>query len=300
MYVNLCAWSLPKGIMITDEDSLRKVLKLAKESGYDAIEMRMEAISEMVKAKSVSYVKDIFAEYGIKPAAWQMPDCFWEAEYEYSWRSDEAKYQKLLEVLPFFAQIARDLECPNAFTWPVSYSDEMDFMTNFRWHVKRLKPVASILKYYGGKLGLEWMGPITCRAGHKYEFIHDMDGALALCEAIDPETIGLLLDSWHWYTSKNTIDDILKLKPEQIIYVHFNDAPAGVPFDKLMDLERAVAGETNVIDLVGFLKALKQIGYQGPIEPCAPGAKSLEGKTLEENAKYGCDATKKLFKLAGI
>ncbi|MDH5794553.1 MAG: TIM barrel protein, partial [Candidatus Bathyarchaeota archaeon] len=72
---------------------------------------------------------------------------------------------------------------------------------------------------------------------------------------------------WHWYTSHGTLDQIGRLKGRDVVYVHVNDAPPGIPIDEQIDNVRRLPGETGVIDIVGFLKTLKQIGYDGPITP---------------------------------
>jgi len=306
MYKNLCVPTLPGGKDMLNEPTkvaLKEALQLAKATGYKGLEIRIEAVSKIVQETSIDYVKNLFSEAGIIPSGWELPGALphWKGNYDMSWRRTEECFQTLLERLPLFAKVSRDIGCNRVFTWPVSYSDEMDYEENFKFHVKRLKPVVSILKDYNLRLGLEWMAPKTCRIGHKYEFNHDMKGALALAEAIDKDNVGLLLDSWHWHISQNTVEDIKKLRADQVVYVHFNDAPKGIPMDEYMDLERAVPGETGVIDLVGFLKALKEIGYDGPVEAAAPGAKTLENtSSVQEAAKICSDALTKLFKEAGI
>ena len=75
----------------------------------------------------------------------------------------------------------------------------------------------------------------------------------------------MLLDSWHWYTSHATVDDILRLSAEQIVSVHVNDAPAGRAIEKQIDNERLLPGASGVIDITGFLKALTHIRYDGPV-----------------------------------
>ena len=52
-----------------------------------------------------------------------------------------------------------------------------------------------------------------------------------------------------------------------MVYVHVNDAPAGVPIDEQMDGVRALPGATGVIDIAGFLQSLAAIGYDGPVVP---------------------------------
>ncbi len=71
-----------------------------------------------------------------------------------------------------------------------------------------------------------------------------------------------------------TIEDLYTLQNQQVIYVHINDAPAGIPIERQQDLVRRLPGETGIIDLPGFLKALKSIGYDGPVVP-KPFVKSL-------------------------
>ena len=51
------------------------------------------------------------------------------------------------------------------------------------------------------------------------------------------------------------------------MYVHVNDAPAGVAMDDHVDNKRGLPGATGVIDIAGFLRALDTIGYLGPVTP---------------------------------
>ena len=76
--------------------------------------------------------------------------------------------------------------------------------------------------------------------------------------------LGFLIDSWHWYNSGETAADLLTLKNSDIVAVHINDAPAGIPVDQQVDNRRALPLETGVIDIDAFLNALNQAGYDGP------------------------------------
>ena len=40
-----------------------------------------------------------------------------------------------------------------------------------------------------------------------------------------------------------------------------------MPVDEQVDNVRALPGETGVIDIAGFLQALRTIGYDGPVVP---------------------------------
>jgi sugar phosphate isomerase/epimerase len=51
------------------------------------------------------------------------------------------------------------------------------------------------------------------------------------------------------------------------VVVHVNDAPAGIARDDQIDTVRTLPMETGIIDLVGFMRALQEVGYDGPVMP---------------------------------
>ncbi|MFQ6095953.1 MAG: sugar phosphate isomerase/epimerase family protein, partial [Candidatus Bathyarchaeia archaeon] len=229
-------------------------------------------------------------ENGLKLGGWVLPVNF---------RGDEKTYRRDLEELPDYAEIAEELGCRRVFTWILPFSDELSFDENFEFHVERLRPVAEILEDHRCHLGLEFVGTRTVRVGHKYEFIYTMDGVLRLCKAIGTKNLGVLLDSWHWYATYGTLDQLRKLKGEQVIYVHINDAPAGISIEEQIDNVRCLPGETGVIDLVGFLKALKEIQYEGPVTP-EPFSKKLTEMSVTEAVKLTGESLDKVWKEAGL
>ena len=77
--------------------------------------------------------------------------------------------------------------------------------------------------------------------------------------------VGVVLDSWHWYRAGDTAQEILALKPSDVVSVDLNDAPAGVPIDQQIDGKRELPAATGVIDVKTFLSLLKSIGYNGPV-----------------------------------
>jgi len=193
---------------------------------------------------------------GLKPAAFGLP---------FNFREDTAEFTKHVEELEELAEVAEAMGCKRCSTWVPSWNDDMDYEENFQWHRRRLQWIGNALYPHGIYFGLEFLGPKTLRTGHKYEFIHTMDQMLRLCREVMSKKLGLLLDSWHWYTSGGTLEDIRRLKKELVVDVHINDAPAGIPIDEQKDSVRALPGETGVIDLAGFLGALKGINYDGPV-----------------------------------
>jgi sugar phosphate isomerase/epimerase len=137
------------------------------------------------------------------------------------------------------------------------------------------------------------------RQGHRYEFISTIAGALDLGERLGTGNTGLLLDSYHWYTSHGTIEDLKKLTAEQIVYVHVNDAPAKRTIDEQLDGQRLLPGASGVIDIAPFLQIVDQTGYDGPIvvEPFNAEHKALP---YAERVKATRASLTKIMDLAGI
>lgn len=169
---------------------------------------------------------------------------------------DEPAYQEGLRALPDLAARAAAVGATRYARAVRPWSDDRDWNENWRFTVARLRPVAAILAEHGCRLGLEYVGPATSRRGHRYPFIHTMEQALALSREIGSGA-GLLLDSWHWYTAKETADDLARLTNDDVVSVHVNDAPAGLAVDEQMDLERLLPGASGVIDIGAFLGALR-------------------------------------------
>lgn len=191
----------------------------------------------------------ILAQHHLLPAAMDFPVEF---------RQDEASFEKGLRDLPAAASFAAALACPR-MTAHVPASSDKPKPDERKIYLERLQACAEILAHSKVRVGLEFLGPLHLRNSRQYEFIWRMDEMLAFAEECGP-CFGILLDSWHWHHAGATVEDILAAGKERIVHVHLNDA-ARLPPEEVRDNERLLPGE-GVIDLRGFLQALKAIGYQ--------------------------------------
>ncbi|HEV2472142.1 MAG TPA: TIM barrel protein [Chthonomonadales bacterium] len=237
--------------------SLEEAVAVAAFGGFQGLEVGIKDIASRIDRMGLAAVEDLFGSAGIAPAAWGLPT---------DWRSSDEAWKNDLADLPALASAAASIGCTRAATWILPSSNDRPFDLNYRFHVDRFKPIARILDDNGCSLGLEFIGPKTLRDSMKYPFVHTIGGMLAMAHEIGPN-VGLLLDCWHWYTSHGTLDDLMGLRPEQVVYVHVNDAPAGLDVDQQVDDRRSLPGETGVIDITSFLRALQDIEYNGPVTP---------------------------------
>src|SRR5215207_6188001 len=272
--------------------SLSEVIALARDAGFAGLSFDSRLAARAVDEHGLATVRDQFAQAGVKPALWSLP---------VAWRHDD-QWQADLRELPRLAATARALGATRTSTHIPSGSDERPFRENFDWHVARLRPIAEVLRDEGCRFGIEFIGPKTFRAAFRHEFIHTLDGVMELAMAIGTGNVGVLLDSWHLYTSGGTLADLEQLTNHDVVVVHVNDAPAGIARDEQIDTVRTLPMETGVIDLVGFMQALREMGYDGPVipEPFSQRINDLAATDPEAAAREAARSMDALWQAAGL
>ena len=208
------------------------------------------------------------------------------------------EWSHAMEQLPRVAAVARGLGFTRAGVVVMPFDDGLDPAANRKRHLLRLREAAPILADHGVRLGLEYVSPETRRAGAAFPFVYAMQAMRELIHAAGQPNVGLMLDCFHWHCAGESVDDIRALTADDVVVVHVNDAPSGVALDRLDVRDRALPGSTGVIDLLGFMQALRAIGYEGPVtaEPTHP---RWVGLTSEDAAVATGVAVNATVRLAG-
>ncbi len=269
MYASLSAGCVGIGGVAFD-----RLAAMAKAAGFEGID---PPVGEIQQAGSGKAADDVRRKHGLKWGSFGLPVEF---------RKDEAAFERGIAGLRTLAPLLAEVGVQRCSTWLLPGHNELDYAANFEQHRRRLAGAAKILADFNIRLGLEFVGPKTLADAFKYPFARTMPQMLELCEAIGTPNMGLLLDSFHWYTSGATGDDLLKLLDnDKIVVVHVNDARAGRGPDEQIDNERALPTDTGVIDLKTFVGCLRQLAYDGPLaaEPFMPElAKQPAEQTLAQ------------------
>jgi len=231
-------------------------LDLAARAGFAGADVAIGDAARVAASGGAAAVQALFAERGLRMGGWSFP---------VRWNGTETEFQQSLAALPAQARLAAEIGCFRTATWVPSWSDELTRQEYFSRFVGRFRQIAEILAQHGHRLGLEFIGPRTLRAGKRHGFVHTMDGMLLLACAIGTGNVGLLFDGWHWYTCRSTLDDVRQLTAADVVQVHLNDAPAGVDVLDQLDNVRCLPGETGVIPNRELLQILRDVGYDGPV-----------------------------------
>jgi sugar phosphate isomerase/epimerase len=274
MYINLD----PEAVGI--DLPLEELTPLAARHGYEGIDLPLSRIGEGRETLSLEQIEEAMASAGLKFGSFGAP---WD------YAGERAVYEQRMDELSRWLPIARRLGCDRGVSGARPCSDDLEYAANFQLHVERLAPMARLMADHGIRFGLEFIWPKTLRDGMKYEFVHTLPQMLDLAAAIAPaggeQYVGVLLDSYHWYTSGGTEEELTRLLDNRkTVLVHINDGVEGRGRDQQMDLERRLPCATGIIDAAGFVRCLEAIGYDGPVT-VEPFDAELEKQEPEETAK---------------
>jgi sugar phosphate isomerase/epimerase len=263
-------------------------VELAVKYGFEGVDPDLDYFARLSDDDMKRLLDDLRAK-NVKLGAAGLPVDF---------RKDEATFSEGLKNLAARAKVLQRAGVWRVSTYIISSSNDLTYPQNFRQHACRLRACAQVLNEYGEHLGLEYVGPRTSWRAGRNSFLHTLSELKELLVAIGTDNLGVQLDSYHWYNAEETEDDLLTLRNHDVITVDLNDAPAGVPRDKLMDLSRELPAATGVIPVRQFLGALLEIGYDGPIQ-AEPFNAALRAMPIDQACAATAAAIKKAFAEVG-
>jgi sugar phosphate isomerase/epimerase len=255
--------------------------RLAAKTGFKGTDVN---ISAAIK-EGADATERLLSDLHIAPAVVGLPVEF---------RKDEETFQRDLKGLDAAAQFAAAINCPRMTAYFLP-SSELPKPEQRRIYKARWTACAGILAKHNVRFGLEFVSPVHLRKRFPHEFIYRMDETLELAKECGPN-VGVLLDSWHWYHAGATLKDIESAGLNRIVHVQVADSPQ-LPPERIMDNERLMPGE-GVIDLAGFFRTLKKIGYKDGVSPEIFG-RGLKNMAPEEGAKLGLETTASVMRKAG-
>lgn len=258
-------------------------LRLAAATGYAGADVTLNNAMKM----DAEAVHKLYRELNLKPGlASLIPALF---------PRDEAVFQANFKRLGECVQFLKTVGCDTMYAVipPSSDTPKAELRKVFQG---RLQAVSELLQPAKIRLGLKFVGLVSARKRQPYEFIWRMDETLAFTKECG-ESIGVMLDSWHWYLAGATPADIVDAGKARIVSVHVSDVRKQ-NLDDVKDDQRVLPGE-GIMNLAGFFGALKRIGYDGAVGP-EPLGRFTRAQWDGEAARLALDATRRVMRDAGI
>ncbi|MBN8215593.1 MAG: sugar phosphate isomerase/epimerase [Spirochaetes bacterium] len=252
--------------MLGIKEPLEKLFALAKEGGFEGLDLSMKSVQDFEAAQGPGTVKRLMAEYGLKPG-------FLSGLLPVRLSAEQKEWDDLLACLAPRAALGKELGFTRTFIVMLPFHECLAFDACYALSLARLRQAGAALAPFGIRIGVEYVSQPTRRAGQKHEFLYDMAGTLRLLDEAGAPNVGLLLDSFHWHCAGETPGAVAALPASRIVSAHLADAPQR-PLAEQVAFERALPGE-GVADLAGFCDALKKTGFDGPVS-CEPFWKPFE------------------------
>lgn len=251
---------------------LPTAIDLASKHGFGGLDPDLGYLRQLGSEAAVTEFAAGVAERGLR---WGM------AGLPINLTAPAAEFAAALAELPAALSILTAAGVDRVGTWIRPMHNDLPYRRNWVLHVSRLSLVSEMLADAGIRIGLEYIGPKTFWSTERFPFVHSLGEARELIADTGAGNIGLILDSYHWYTAGETAEDLVGLTDADIVSADINDARDDRERDEQQDLDRRLPAATGVIDLDGFMSALDNAGYTGPVK-VEPFMKSLAEQPVDE------------------
>lgn len=214
-------------------------------------------------------------------------------------RQSKTKFNDDFKSLKKFVQTMEKMGAARLNTWIISSSRDLTYNENMRQTAYRLGECAKVMKDYGVRLGIEYLGMRTLLTAGRYPFICSLKECKELIANINESNVGVVLDSFHWFCADDKGDDIRSLKAEDVSHVDLNDARLGFTRIEQQDGKRELPMATGVINTKEFMQGLLDIGFDGPLRT-EPFNQVLNDLDNDAALKINMDAIRKAMATVGV
>jgi 2-keto-myo-inositol isomerase len=220
-------------------------IRAAAAAGFDYVEIWAAKLRKFLQENSTANLKTLFADSGIKPLSIN--------SIEHITFRDAAAYAQIRAECEELTSIAEAIGCPYIVVVPGKLPPGgLSSYEVIEGSVRVLRELASIGERHGVALAFEFLGQKDCS-------VQTLELADEIVVNVNRRNIGLVLDSFHFYTGGSTIKMIDALDPKRLFIFHIDDAE-DLPSDQLTDAHRLLPG-LGILPLKDIVTAFRRIGY---------------------------------------
>jgi 2-keto-myo-inositol isomerase len=233
-----------------DTTPLPELLRIARETGWEAVELRQLDFARAAEAgQSTDEVIRMVRETGLAVSAMG-------ARLGWMWAEGDER-RELFGVMEDACRWASALGC-DTVQCPV------DFGTgDLARAAASVREVGDLAARYGVRVAIE---PYTIA-----QQLNSLARGRKLLEVADDPRVGFDVDSYHVERGGDGVEAVRELPPEQIVYVQYSDVPADAgPARESADLLNRLPPSQGVVPFREFFAALADRGYAGYLSYEAP------------------------------
>ena len=215
----------------------------ASKAGFEGLEIWWDKLQKYLENNSVEDLRELLSESNIEPVA-ICPLLIWP------FRDTEPARIAFKEAV----NLAPKIGCTTLIACPDFQPARMTRDEAMAIHAKELTSLAEIAAENNLRLAIEPIGGHTLVPGPTE--------ALELIKlAGSPTNVGIMMDTFHYFRSQVSDEEITAIPVDKLYIVHVNDCE-DIPLNELTDANRLYP-LLGVIPLVKKLSILQNIGYQG-------------------------------------
>ena len=220
-------------------------IRAAAAAGFDYLEIWAAKLRKFLQENSAADLKALFAENGIKPLSIN--------SIEHVTLREPAAYALIRAECEELSSIAEKIGCPYVAVVPGKLPPGgLSSYEVIEASVGVLRELASISERHGVGLAFEFLGQQDCS-------VQILEVADEIVVKVNRRNVGLVLDSFHFYTGGSTIKMIDALDSKRLFIFHIDDSE-NLPVDQLTDAHRLLPG-LGILPLEEIIAAFKRIGY---------------------------------------
>jgi len=250
-------------------------IRAAAAAGFDYLEIWAAKLRAFLRQQSPNDLKTLLDKNKIKPLSIN--------SIEHITFRDAPAYAKIKAECEELSAIAAAIECPYVVVVPGKLPPELTSSSDIiEESVRVLRELASIAERHGVALAFEFLGQKDCS-------VQKLDLADEIVQNVNRRNIGLVIDSFHFYTGGSTIRMIEALDAKRLFIFHIDDAEK-MPREQLTDAHRLLPG-LGILPLKEIIAAFRRIGYDAnaSVEIFRPEYWDRDPFALARDAKAAVD-----------
>ena len=219
-------------------------IKAASAAGYDLLEIWSAKLYEYLKTNTPADLKAALAEHKLEPYSINSIE-----HVTFRTPEDYAEVKSECETL---SKIAGEIGCPYIVVVPGLMPENGTKEQVIEESVRVLNELADTSEPHGVSLAFEFLGQTDCS-------VQTLDLCNEIVEKVGRDSIGNVIDTFHFYAGNSTFEAIDSMRPEKLFIFHINDAE-DLPKEQLTDAHRLYPG-TGILPIAEIKEHFDKIGY---------------------------------------